>query len=155
MVSSMLKHTLPFKSCFLTIGIHQHTKGVICFIAYCVTEFETVFCSLIFCRFLPLPPIASNKLKELPTKTRFPVTLLKRYIDDMNNCMHSNTNKPDCTHNVPSEDSNQLGHQSIQSDQILHSTLTGEISFCLACGFTSQSTSMVMWRRSHNLYVHT
>ena len=36
------------------------TKDVCLFIAYCVTEFETVFRGLIFWQLLCLPPIAAN-----------------------------------------------------------------------------------------------
>ena len=40
MVLSVLKHTLQFKSCY------QYAKGGCQFIAYCVTEFDTVHVSI-------------------------------------------------------------------------------------------------------------
>ena len=117
MVCSRLEHTLPFKSWFLTIGIPTYLKGVCPFIAYCVTEFETVFCSLIciFWRFLPIPPLASNKHKDCFSCDIAQII----FLDDMNNltaCITILGTNKTYTVYVLSEDSNQLGHQSIQSD---------------------------------------
>ena len=53
MFSSTLKHTLQFKSWFLTI---QHSKDVCPIIAYCVTEFESHILTIFV-----LPQIAQNK----------------------------------------------------------------------------------------------
>ena len=55
LVSSMLKHTLPF-----TIQRNQHTKDMCPFVAYCVFELEIVFRGLIFWQFLFLPAIVPN-----------------------------------------------------------------------------------------------
>ena len=53
------------KSVYRYRYMYQHTKDVCPFLAYCVTEFETVYRCLIFWRYLFFPPIVPNKNTHL------------------------------------------------------------------------------------------
>ena len=68
MASLTWKQTPRLKCWFIDTDTIQHNKDIWPFIAYCVTEIETVFHSLIFWKFLFIPPIVPNKKIMAKTK---------------------------------------------------------------------------------------